>query len=586
MITSLHPLPSLRRLATMALSLLCLACPLYGIAQEADTLVLDLQQAISLALEQSPSARSARHSFLSQHWNYRNFRANYLPSVTLSSSPYINNQINKITQSDGSSLYLRQSQLGADLNLSINQNISWTGGTFFVKSTANYHRELSNHTNMFSTVPISIGYSQSLFGYNSLKWDKRIEPLRYTEAKKSYAETIELVSASTCSYFFNLATAQSDLEMARSNFASADTLYRMAQGRYKIGTITENEMLQLEIRRLSEETSAMDAEISLEASLFGSLEKWRPVRECLDFDDEGDSIFGRKKPLVEATLERIYAGLIKFVAGGKDAFLVKYNSVNKRTGKHIPPSIDEPCPTVATQNRLGLAKVSFLSKQFSGDPMSKNVSVEAPAGAITCKDHHAFISAYYGNGHNHSIDGASPTLTTKDRLSIIQTERFIDMQYGNGTPASLEEPANTVTTNPKFNLVSVKRHYLLNPQYKSPGGSVDKPCFTLIARMDKMPPYLVATESGEAAIEVYTTDSPMTAKIKEFMALYGIVDIKMRMLKVPELKKIMGFPDDYVLVGTQAEQKKYIGNAVEVTIARRWCEALCAKLKEHFKNAA
>ena len=267
MITSLHPLPSLWRLATVALSLLCLACPLHGIAQGADTLVLDLQQAISLALEQSPTARSARHSFLSQHWNYRNFRANYLPSVTLSSSPYINNQINKITQSDGSSLYLRQSQLGADLNLSINQNISWTGGTFFVKSTANYHRELSNHTNMFSTVPISIGYSQSLFGYNSLKWDKRIEPLRYTEAKKSYAESIELVSASTCSYFFNLATAQSDLEMARSNFASADTLYRMAQGRYKIGTITENEMLQLEIRRLSEETSAMDAEISLEEQM-------------------------------------------------------------------------------------------------------------------------------------------------------------------------------------------------------------------------------------------------------------------------------------------------------------------------------
>lgn len=78
----------------------------------------------------------------------------------------------------------------------------------------------------------------------------------------------------------------------------------------------------------------------------------------------------------------------------------------------------------------------------------------------------------------------------------------------------------------------------------------------------------------------------MTAKIKEFMALYGIVDVKMRMLKVPELKKIMGFPEDYVLVGTQAEQKKYIGNAVEVTIARRWCETLCAKLKEHFKKAA
>lgn len=314
-------------------------------------------------------------------------------------------------------------------------------------------------------------------------------------------------------------------------------------------------------------------------SLFGTFAKWKPVRECLDLNDDGESIFGRRKPLVESTLKRIYAGLVKFVAGGKDAFIVKYNSFNQRTGKYIAPSIDEPCPTVATQNRLGLAKVQFLSKQFSGDPMSKNVSIDAPAGAITCKDHHAFISAYYGNGNNHSIDGASPTLTTKDRLSIIQTERFIDMQYGNGTPASLEVPANTVTTNPKLNLVSVKRYYLLNPQYNSPGGSVDKPCFTLIARMDKMPPYLVTTESGEAVIEVYTTDSPMTAKIKEFMALYGIVDIKMRMLKIPELKKIMGFPEDYVLVGSQSEQKKYIGNAVEVNMARCLTVALAEKLK-------
>ena len=326
-------------------------------------------------------------------------------------------------------------------------------------------------------------------------------------------------------------------------------------------------------------------------SLFGTLEKWKPVRECLDFEDEGDSIFGRKKPLVEATLERIYAGLIKFVAGGKDAFIVKYNSVNKKTGKHVPPSIDEPCPTVATQNRLALAKVSFLSKQFSGDPMSKNVSVDAPAGAITCKDHHAIISAerfivnYRFNNTGHSIEDPSPTICTVGQIGIASCQ-FIDMQYGNGTPISTEEPANTVTTTPKFNLVTVKRHYLLNPQYSSAGGSVDKPCFTLIARMDKMPPYLVTTESGEAAIEVYPTDSPMTVKIKEFMALYGIVDIKMRMLKIPELKKIMGFPEDYVLVGTQAEQKKYIGNAVEVTIARRWCEALCAKIKDYLKKAA
>lgn len=319
-------------------------------------------------------------------------------------------------------------------------------------------------------------------------------------------------------------------------------------------------------------------------TLFGSLAKWKPVKDVLDFADEGKTIF-RDKPLSEKTLERIYAGLVKFIAGGKEAFLVKYNSMS-RTGKYNAPGIDEPCPTVATQNRLGVAQVFFLSKQYSGHPDSKNTSVNEPAGTITTIDHHAFISAYYGNGHNHSVEMPSPTVTTKDRLALIRSEQFIDMQYGNGTAASVDVPANTVTINPKFNLVTVKRHYLMNPQYKNVGGSIEKPCFTLIARMDKMPPYLVTAETGDVFIEVYSTDSPMTAKIKEFMALYGIIDIKMRMLKIPELKKIMGFPEDYVLVGSQADQKKFIGNAVEVNMARVLCEALCKTLsKNELKKA-
>lgn len=316
-------------------------------------------------------------------------------------------------------------------------------------------------------------------------------------------------------------------------------------------------------------------------TLFNDLKRWKPVKDVLDLEDEGLSIFARKKALSEKTLERIYAGLVKFVAGGKDAFLVKWNSMNRK-GIYHAPSIDEPCPTVATQNRLGVATVQFLSKQYSGHPESKNTSIEEPAGTITCIDHHAFVSAYYGNGHNHPIDEPAPTLTTKDRLSLI-TSQFLDMQYGNGTPASIEAPANTVTTNPKFNLVTVKpckSYYLMNPQFASAGGSIERPCFTLIARMDKMPPYLVATETGDVAINVYDTDTPMTVKIKEFMALYGIVDIKMRMLNIHELKRIMGFPDNYILVGTQADQKKFIGNAVEVNMARVLCEALCRSLKD------
>lgn len=344
------------------------------------------------------------------------------------------------------------------------------------------------------------------------------------------------------------------------------------------------------------------------------------MREVLDFSDEGESIFGRKKPLCEKTLERIYAGLIKFVAGmsQKDfaAFIVKYNSMNSN-GHYVAPSIDEPCPTVACQNRLGIAQVSFLSKQFSGNPGDKNISVDGPAGTITTKDHHAlvdakflteyyggsehnhsldvpattlttrqrhalvgaeFMSQYYGNGFNTSVDDPSPTVTTKDRISLVRC--FLANQFsGGGQLSDIEKPAPAILTNPKQNLVNCKT-FLMNPQFASKGGSVDNPCFTLIARMDKMPPYLICTEQGEVGIAIFEDDSPMTRKIKEFMAIYNIVDIKMRMLKVSELKKIMGFPEDYVLIGTQSEQKKFIGNAVEVNMSRVLCEALCQKLEK------
>jgi DNA (cytosine-5)-methyltransferase 1 len=454
--------------------------------------------------------------------------------------------------------------------------------------------------------------------------------------------------------------------------------------------------------------------------MFGSLAKWKPVKDVLDFEDEGTSIFTRKKPLSEKTLERIYAGLIKFVAGGKDKWLLKYNSINGKTGKHIPPGIDEPCPTISCQGRLGIvnaqflsryntcrpqdtcksveapcgvlttnnrfAKVDchFLSKYFSGHPESKNIPIDGPAHTVKCKDNHAlvgakFLAAYYGNGDNVSqvdkpcptvptkdrfnyvnpkflcsynfndagkdIDAPCPTLLTKDRLSLVSpffmnyysgggqhsdvnqpspailanpkqrlvSCQFMDQQFGQSKPTGLNRPLGALTSNPKYNLVSCrpwvmninfgnigsqiddpapvitanrKWHYLMNPQFMSAGGNIENPCFTLIARMDKMPPYLVCTQEGDFLIRVYESDSPMTRKIKEFMALYGIVDILMRMLKIPELKQIMGFPKDYRLIGTQAEQKKFIGNAVEVTMARVLCEAVGRKLRELRKVAA
>lgn len=274
--------------------------------------------------------------------------------------------------------------------------------------------------------------------------------------------------------------------------------------------------------------------------LFTDLKKWKAVGEVLDLEDEGRSIFDpRRKPLAENTLKRIYAGLVKFVAKDKDAFRDKHD----------------------------VESVSFLSKQYSGDDTSKNIGIDGPAGTVTTRDHHAFVTA---------------SMAKRDTDAL----HFLDNQYGTGRPSSIHEPAHTVTTNPKSRLVKVRRErtvrrhqYLLNPQFNSAGASLNKPCFTLIARMDKRPPQIVTAYDGQGP-ESSLEDSPMTAKIKEFMSLYGISDIFIRMLKIVELKRIMGFGDDYILVGTTTEQKKYIGNAVETNMANALCQSLAVEINK------
>jgi DNA (cytosine-5)-methyltransferase 1 len=347
-------------------------------------------------------------------------------------------------------------------------------------------------------------------------------------------------------------------------------------------------------------------------SMFTPQKKWMPVKEVLDLQDEGNSIFNRKKDLSPKTLERIYAGLIKYVANGekefiakyysgkpegkvisvngpagtvkcvdgqsliKTNFLLKYNSTSKK-GVHIPPSINEPCPVVACQNRLGLATSVFLSK-------------------------------YHGNGANaRSIEDPAPTLDCGDRIAKVHTVNWIDKQYGSGTKhSSIESPAGSLPTVPKQNLATIKKfimntsynnvgssldepsksllasrrhYYLVNPAWGGNNGSIENPCCVIVARQDKAPLYMVAVEKGKITIPVYDNDVEIMIKIKEFMVLLEIVDIKMRMLKVPELLKIQGFPNDYKLLGNQTDQKKFIGNSVVPLVVKNWIEAISETLK-------
>lgn len=181
-----------------------------------------------------------------------------------------------------------------------------------------------------------------------------------------------------------------------------------------------------------------------------------------------------------------------------------------------------------------------------------------------------YLITYYGNGRNiQSVEDPSPTVTTKDRMSLVTP--FMLRDFTKGYLGSIEEPHGTLLTVPKANVVTA---HLLNPQWGNDSGkSIEEPCFTLIARMDKAPPLLVLSESG-AFPEIKETDSFYTKKIKTLMKEKGIEKVTIRGLNIPELLQIQGFPKDYKLVGTQTEQKKYIGNSVETTVMHRWIEAV------------
>ena len=267
-----------------------------------DTLRVTLSEVVCMAQERSSDAMAARHTLEAAEWSYCYYRADRLPSVTLTSSPNLNRQLNSITQPDGTNLFRQQNQLSTNLTLNISQNIAKTGGNLFVRSSLQRQDEFENHWHAYSNTPFLIGYSQSLFGYNGLKWERRTEPLRYQRAQKAYRETMELIASRASSYFFSLAGAQTELDIARQNQAVADTLQRYARGRYNIGTITENEMLQLEVSKLSEETGRLNAEMDVEDAM-QALRSYLGIQQDVVLQVVPDTLI----PHVQVTLDEALA---------------------------------------------------------------------------------------------------------------------------------------------------------------------------------------------------------------------------------------------------------------------------------------
>lgn len=318
-------------------------------------------------------------------------------------------------------------------------------------------------------------------------------------------------------------------------------------------------------------------------SMYGDLKKWMPVKEVLDFTDEGISILTRAKALSDKTLERIYAGLIKYVAKGDTAFISKYFS-GKPSGKNI--TIDGPAGTVTCIDSQALVQTEFLLQTYAADSKGHNTfPIDKPARTITTRDstqlvQPTFLTHYYGSGGQlSSIEVPAPTIPTKARTAIVKPEYFIDRQFGKSQNQSIEQPAGSIMPVDKHRLISTDS-FILNPSHGGHNTSTDKPCPVIVARQDKAPLYLVQAENGPVQVAVYDGDSEIMIKIKQFMVVYGLVDIKMRMLRVQELLRIQGFPEGYVLEGNQSDQKKFIGNSVVPHVVTAWIESLAQRIVE------
>ena len=244
---------------------------------------LNLEDVIAIAREQSPMATMARHQFRSSYWEYRAYQASFLPALRFNSTlPDINRSIDKIVKDDGTEDFVSRSVMNSSVELEVSQNVGLTGGNIFLNSSLQRIDNLGATDDFtYLSYPFTFGFSQPINGYNEFKWQRKIEPAKYEEAKKELIHTLERVSNRAVEYFFDLILAQINLEIAKKNYANTDTLYNIAGGRYQLGTIAENELLQMELSFLNAGTALNAASIDLEVKKFR-------IRSFLGYNEKVD----------------------------------------------------------------------------------------------------------------------------------------------------------------------------------------------------------------------------------------------------------------------------------------------------------
>lgn len=260
-----------------------------------DTLRLGLSETILLAQSDAPDVQITQTAFSNDYWRYKSYLANYRPLISLNATlPNLNRSIEAITLPDGKENFISRSLMRNNLNISLQQGITLTGGQIFARTRLERLDIFATDGNEgfvnYLSTPFSIGFVQPLFGFNELKWDKLIEPMSFEESKREYSEGLEQVAYDAATLFFEVLIAQLNYEAALRDKANADTLYTISQGRYEVGRIAEVELLQIELNAMRADAdlgqSRLDKQTSTE-----NLRNFLGIREAIAFDlDTPDDI--------------------------------------------------------------------------------------------------------------------------------------------------------------------------------------------------------------------------------------------------------------------------------------------------------
>ena len=255
---------------------------------------LTLDDAIARARANSVDAAVALDELKTAYWEWRTYRADRLPEINFqATAPSYANQYSSYMNGNGEYSFVRNRFLDAQAQLSVDQNITLTGGRISLNTSLDYlHQFGADGGDRFMTIPIALTLTQPILGVNTLKWDSRIEPVRFSEAKAAFLSATEDVALTTVNYFFTLIMSRENVSIASQNLENATRLYTVAVEKRKMGQISENDLLQMELNMLDARSELTDAESTLKSNMFN-------LRSFLDLGEDVDI-----KPIVPDSIPR------------------------------------------------------------------------------------------------------------------------------------------------------------------------------------------------------------------------------------------------------------------------------------------